>query len=143
MMTVGNVTTVNAIGYNSPMPDSRAKPSRWINVALVVAFLLAPVVWHVVPTINTDDDFEELTEDELAELVKALKKRINPRSPRLIIVRPTGPSLDPNCYWQPPPLFLMFVDLREYHRRCFNFAAYVKYSESTSPSVRYRPIPPP
>ncbi|MCH7725625.1 MAG: hypothetical protein IH991_03965, partial [Planctomycetes bacterium] len=29
------------------MPDSRDKASRWINVALVVAFLLAPVAWYV------------------------------------------------------------------------------------------------
>ena len=32
--------------YNSPMPDSRDKASIWINVALVVALLLAPVAWY-------------------------------------------------------------------------------------------------
>ena len=30
----------------APMPDSRDKTSRWINVALVVAILLAPVAWY-------------------------------------------------------------------------------------------------
>ncbi|MCH7725468.1 MAG: hypothetical protein IH991_03140 [Planctomycetes bacterium] len=29
------------------MPDSRDKANKWINLALVVAFLLAPVAWYV------------------------------------------------------------------------------------------------
>ena len=48
------------------MPDSRDKPSRWINVALVnvaivVAAMLAPVAWYVAAVSSATEELPRTT----------------------------------------------------------------------------------
>ena len=79
-MTAGNMTTVNAVGYNSPMPDSRDKANRWINLALALAFMLAPAAWYVAvingKPIRTDRGVDHL-EPQLMDAVKTYGEGIS------------------------------------------------------------------
>ena len=79
------------------MPDSRDKASRWINVALVVAFMLAPVAWYVTVVNATNH---------------------NSDSPSVADVRP----LRLLTYYSPPPRLLLLFDPAEYNRHSRHFA---------------------
>ncbi len=101
------------------MPESRDKASKWINVALVVALLLAPVAWYVAAVNATNHNSDSLS---------------------------VADALWLSNYYPPPSLLLLFFDPAEYNRRSRNFAFYLAVMKLNSPYISqgdetFLPIP--